>query len=284
MMRTILITGATSGLGYALAHRCAEDGVHLILHGRDPLRLASTAKSVQTGHSDVRVTTVTADLSELHQVREMADQIREINNQLDVLVNNAGIGFGKPEGSERRVTADGVELRFAVNYLAGFLLTIELLPLLRRTRGARVVNVASIGQQAIDFDDLMIERGYSGIRAYSQSKLAQIMMAMELGERLPAAEVTFNSVHPASYMPTKMVLLELGTHVDSLDEGVASVYRLVSDPELATVTGKFFDRTAPAEVDPQAYERAARHELLRQSLRLIGNCHSTRDSIEPLDI
>ena len=105
-----------------------------------------------------------------------------------------------------------------MNYLAGFLLTLELLPLLRPSAPARIVNVASIGQHPIDFDDLMLERGYSGVRAYGQSKLAQIMSGFELAGRLPAAEVTVNSLHPATYMPTKMVLDEIGHSIDSLDD------------------------------------------------------------------
>ena len=197
---------------------------------------------------------------------------------LDVFVSNAGIGSCEPDGRERRSSADGYELRFAVNYLAGFLLTLELLPLLRRSGSvglssdgsARIVNVASIGQAPLDFDDLMLERVYSGPRAYGQSKLAQIMSGFELADRLPADEVTVNSLHPATFMPTKMVLAERGHSIDSLDSGVASTRRLVSDPELAAVTGRFFDRTHEARTNPQAYDGAARAELWRRSLDLVG--------------
>ena len=167
-----------------------------------------------------------------------------------------------------RTSADGYELRFAVNYLAGFLLTLKLLPLLRRSAPARIVNVASIGQHPLDFADLMLEHGYSGTRAYGQSKLAQIMSGFELASRVPAAEVTVNSLHPATFMPTKIVLSEIGHHVDSLEEGVAATARLTSSPALAGVSGKFFDRTRPATAHPQAYDARARTELWDRSLQL----------------
>src|SRR6185312_8644666 len=167
-------------------------------------------------------------------VRRLAAEARQATNRLDVFVSNAGIGGGEPDGRSRRISADGHELRFAVNYLAGFLLTLELLPLLRRSAPARIVNVASLGQYPIDFADLMIERGYSGSRAYGQSKLAQIMSGFELARRLPATEVTVNSLHPATYMPTKMVLAEIGHTVDSIEDGLAATERLVGDAGLAT--------------------------------------------------
>jgi NAD(P)-dependent dehydrogenase (short-subunit alcohol dehydrogenase family) len=157
-----------------------------------------------------------------------------------------------------------------VNYLAGFLLTLELLPLLRASAPARIVNVASLGQHPLDFSDLMLERGYGGIRAYGQSKLAQIMSGFELASRIPGGEVTVNSLHPSTYMPTKIVLDEVGHSIDSIDEGVAATRRLVSDPALAQVTGRFFDRTREAQADAQAYDARARAELWNRSLQLTG--------------
>lgn len=269
--RTIFITGATDGLGRALAHRLAADGAALILHGRDPDRLARTADDIRDTHRVDRPRTVLADLAELAQVRRLAADVRAAADRLDVFVSNAGIGSGRPDGRTRRTSVDGYELRFAVNYLAGFLLTLELLPLLRASAPGRIVNVASLGQHPLDFDDLMIERGYSGTRAYGQSKLAQIMSGFELAGRVPAAEVTVNSLHPATFMPTKMVLAERGRHVDSLEEGVAATHRLVADDALATTTGRFFDRTREARADAQAYDASARAELWRRSLELIDH-------------
>jgi NAD(P)-dependent dehydrogenase (short-subunit alcohol dehydrogenase family) len=148
---------------------------------------------------------------------------------------------------------------------------MELLPLLRASAPARVVNVASIGQHPLDFTDLMLTRGYSGTRAYGQSKLAQIMSGFELAGRIAPGQVTFNSLHPATYMPTKMVLLERGESVDTLAEGVEATRQLASDPALAGVTGRFFDRTEEARASAQAYDPAARAQLWAQSLQLTGH-------------
>ncbi|CAO5233379.1 SDR family NAD(P)-dependent oxidoreductase [Frankia sp. AgKG'84/4] len=273
--RTVLITGATDGLGRALALRLASEGAALILHGRDADKLARTAEEIQSTHGAPRPRTVRADLAELAQVRRLSAAVAATTDRLDVLVSNAGIGSGAPDGRTRQTSADGFELRFAVNYLAGFLLTLDLLPLLRRSAPARVVNVASLGQHPLDFDDLMIEHGYSGSRAYGQSKLAQIMSGFELAEQLPAGEVTVNSLHPGTYMPTKIVLAEIGRHVDSLDDGVAATHRLAVSPDLAGTTGRFFDRTRDAAPSAQASDRAARAELRTRSLDLISRAGVT---------
>jgi NAD(P)-dependent dehydrogenase (short-subunit alcohol dehydrogenase family) len=268
--RTVFITGATDGLGRALADRLAADGATLILHGRDPDKLDRTAEDIRGTHGVPRPRTVLADLAELAQVRRLAAEVLQTTERVDVFVSNAGIGAGEPDGRTRRTSADGYELRFAVNYLAGFLLTLELLPLLHRSAPARIVNVASIGQHPIDFDDVMIERNYSGTRAYGQSKLAQIMSGFELATRLDTG-VTVNSLHPATYMPTKMVLREVGHSIDSLEEGVAATHRLVSGADVATTTGGFFDRTRETSANPQAYDSAARGELWRRSLQLVDH-------------
>jgi len=200
----------------------------------------------------------------------MTGQVLELTGRLDALVSNAGIGSGAPASKGRAVSADGYELRFAVNYLAGFALTLGLLPLLRATGGARIVNVASLGQAPIDFDDVMIEKGYSGSRAYGQSKLAQITSGFTLAGLLPAAEVTVNSLHPATYMPTKMVLQEVGHSIDTLARGEAATRRLVSDPALAGVTGRFYDRKTETRAHPAAYDPGIQQQLWKLSLDLTG--------------
>lgn len=271
-MTTILITGATDGLGRALAVHLGGEGAQLILHGRDADRLADTATEVRDAGAPTPRTMV-ADLGSLAQVRRLAAEVREATDRLDVLVSNAGIGSGRggpAELRERQTSADGYELRFAVNYLAGFLLTHELLDLVRASAPARIVYVASLGQHPLDFDDLMLERRYDGQRAYAQSKLAQIMSGFELADRLPADQVTVNSLHPSTYMPTKMVLQERGSSLDSLEQGVQATRRLVVDAELAGISGRFFDRFRDAEADAQAYDPAARAELWRRSEQLVG--------------
>jgi NAD(P)-dependent dehydrogenase (short-subunit alcohol dehydrogenase family) len=259
-MSTILITGATDGLGRALATRLAAEGHDLLLHGRDRVRLEATADAVGG-----KPRTLIADLADLAQVAALAASVLGATDRLDVLVSNAGIGSGEPDGRTRRESANGYELRFAVNYLAGFLLTEELLPLLRSTGDARVVNVASLGQAPLDFDDLMLTRGYSGGRAYGQSKLAQIMSGFELAARIP--DVFVNSLHPATYMPTKMVLQEIGRSVDDLATGVDAVHALVVG---TGVTGRFYDRRREARANAQAYDTAARALLRDRSLELVS--------------
>ncbi|MEV0566824.1 SDR family NAD(P)-dependent oxidoreductase [Dactylosporangium sp. NPDC050588] len=265
---TVMITGATDGLGRALAHRLAADGTRLVLHGRDPGKLRHTAAELRRRHDCPPPATVCADLSELAQVRRLARDVASATDRLDALVNNAGVGFGGAGERHRQLSADGHELRFAVNHLAGFDLTLRLLHLLRRAPHARIVNVASIGQHPIDFADVMLEHGYTAVRAYRQSKLAQIIAGLELAERLRGEPITVNSLHPATYMPTKMVLAGLGHSVDTLEAGTAATWRLIRLPELAGTTGRFFDRTTEARAHPTAYQQDVRTRLWRLSIDL----------------
>jgi NAD(P)-dependent dehydrogenase (short-subunit alcohol dehydrogenase family) len=267
---TALVTGSTDGLGRSVAIELAERGATVLVHGRDPERGEEAVAEIRERTGNDRVQLHLADFASLDEVRGLAEAVEASVSELHVLINNAGIGTGLPESRERQESLDGHELRFAVNYLAGFLLTERLLPLLRRSAPARLVNVASLGQHPIDFDDPMITRGYSGARAYSQSKLAQIMQAIDLAESVPAAEVTANSLHPATFMPTKMVLEERGESLDSLELGTRAVVRLAVEPELDGITGRFFDRIEEATAHPQAYDPRARAELRRLSEELVG--------------
>lgn len=270
MPKTVLVTGATNGLGRAVARALAADGWDVAVHGRDRERLGATVAEVRAAAGGGSVRAFLADLADLAQVRDLAADVRENVGRLDVLLNNAGVGFGDPRDERRETSVDGHELRFAVNHLAGFLLTLELLPLLRDSAPARIVNVASLGQAPIDFADAMLERGYGGTRAYGQSKLAQIMSGFELAERLPDASVTVNALHPGTFMPTGMVREARRPTVDTLETGVTSVVRLVTSPELDGVTGRFYDRTVEARVSDQAYDVAARRRLWDLSVELTG--------------
>ena len=213
---------------------------------------------------------VRADVADERSVDSFFDEALAHLGGLDVLVNNAGIGSGAPELTTRQQSRDGFELRFAINYLAGFRLTLGVLPLLRGSAPARVVLVASRGQHPLDFDDLQITRDYSGQRAYGQSKLAQIMFGFELAGRVPAAEVTANSLHPSSYMPTKMVMQNIGYSIDPLEQGREATARLVSDPALDGVSGRFFNVEKEARPDAQALDASARGLLWNRSLELVG--------------
>ena len=192
------------------------------------------------------------------------------HDRLDVLVNNAGIGAGKQGEMRRETSRDGYELRFAVNYLATFLIAELLLPLLKDSAPSRIVNVASAGQSPINFNDPMLERGYDGMRAYSQSKLAQIMYTFELAERLEETGVTVNALHPASLMDTKMVSEWFGYTMSSVEQGAEAVERLAISSELEGVTGRYFDGKREARADPQAYDPEARKRLWDLSVDLAG--------------
>jgi NAD(P)-dependent dehydrogenase (short-subunit alcohol dehydrogenase family) len=263
-MRTILITGATDGLGRELAHRLATSGDRVIVHGRDPERVRQS-RAYAGGTTEG----VLADLAELRQVDRLADEVLDRFDRLDVLVNNAGVGGGAP-GTGRQESGDGVELRFAVNYLAGYHLTRRLIPLLVASAPSRVVNVASAGQQAIDFDDPMLTRGYGRQRAYSQSKLAQIMFTFDLAEELAGQGVTANALHPATYMDTTMVRESGAPVMSTVGEGVAATSRLVDGlAELDGVSGRYFNGQRGSRADAQAYDLAARRRLRELSDDLV---------------
>jgi NAD(P)-dependent dehydrogenase (short-subunit alcohol dehydrogenase family) len=264
--QTILITGATDGLGRALAGDLARGGATVLVHGRDPARVTGTIDAIRAATGNERLRPYVADLSDLAQVRGLAEQVLANEPRLDVLVSNAGIGSGVPGGGARMESRDGYELRFAVNYLAGFLLTRLLLPLLRSSAPARIVNVSSLGQHAIDFGDVMLMSSYNGGRAYAQSKLAQILDTIDLAGQLDGTGVTVNALHPATYMPTKIVPSPFST----IAEGVEATRRLVDDPGLDGVTGRFFNGLREARADPQAYDPTARQRLHDLSEKLTG--------------
>ncbi len=270
--QVILVTGATDGLGRAVARELAARGATVLLHGRSAERLAATDREIREATGSDRLRSYRADFSSLASVRALARDVEQDQARLDALVNNAALGGGARR-SGRELSADGYELRFAVNYLAPFLLTRLLLPLLSRFAPARIVNVASVGQAPIDFDNVMLERGYDGMRAYSQSKLALISFTFELAEWLRSRGepgVTVNALHPASLMNTKMVYEWFGYTMSTIADGVAATLPLVVAPELDGVTGRYYDRLVEGRADRQAYDREARRRLWRLSEQLTG--------------
>jgi NAD(P)-dependent dehydrogenase (short-subunit alcohol dehydrogenase family) len=262
---TILVTGATDGLGKRVALELAAKGATVLLHGRNQERLEAALEEMRTETGSEKLRSYLADFSSLGAVRGLAERILSDEERLDVLVNNAGVIV-----PERRESEDGYERTFAVNYLAHFLLTRLLLPLLRDSAPARMVNVASAGQSPVDFDDIMLERGYDGMRAYSQSKLAQIMFTFELAERLQGTDVTVNALHPASLMDTKMVIETFGRSMSTVQEGAEATVRLATSPELEGVTGRYFDGRLEARANRQAYDAQARKRLWDLSEELCG--------------
>jgi NAD(P)-dependent dehydrogenase (short-subunit alcohol dehydrogenase family) len=267
---TVLVTGATDGLGRAVAAKLAEGGARVLLHGRDDARGRKTQDEIRADTGSERLGWYRGDLASLREVRELAERIVAEQERLDVLVNNAGIGTTLPGGGERLESEDGYELRFAVNYLAPFLLTRLLEPILVASAPARIVNVSSAGQAPIDFDDVMLERSYDGVDAYRRSKLALVMLTLDLAEKLRDRGVTANCLHPGTFMPTKMVLATGVEPVDSLETGIASTMRLVVAPELDGVSGRYYDRLGESRALAQAYDPSARERLRELSERLVG--------------
>ncbi len=268
--QTILVTGATDGLGRGVATDLAERGATVLIHGRDDRRLADTIEEIRSRTGSDKLRPYHADFVSLEQVRQLAQRVIDENERLDGLINNAGIGTAEPGNGERMESEDGYELRFAVNYLAGFLLTHLLEPLIVRSAPARIVNVSSAGQSSIDFDDVMLEGRYDGLQAYCQSKLAQVMFTIDLAEQLRDEGVTVNCLHPSTYMPTKIVRAAGVNPASSLEDGVRPTVRLIADPELDLTTGQYFDRDHESAAHSQAYDEDARRQLKELSEQLTG--------------
>jgi NAD(P)-dependent dehydrogenase (short-subunit alcohol dehydrogenase family) len=261
--KTALVTGSTDGVGRVVAQRLAAAGARVLIHGRDMDRGRHAVAEISQAGGTAEF--LVADLASLAEVRRLADAVAQREKRLDILINNAGIGTA---GTERLLSIDGHELRFAVNHLAGFLLTHRLLPLIKASAPARIVNVSSGGQQALDFDDVMLTRGFSGRRAYCQSKLAQIMFTVGLADELAGTGVIVNALHPATYMDTAMVRRAGVTPMSSVDEGAEAILNLAVSPALAETSGGYFNGLREARADRQAYDETARRRLAEISLEL----------------
>ena len=260
--KTVFITGSTDGVGRYVAERLAAEGWRTIIHGRDRARGEAVIERITQQGGEARF--LAADLSSLAEVLSLADAVQRDGDSLDVLVNNAG------SGAKRGLSADGFELRFAVNYLAGFLLTRLMLPMLASRKSARIVNVSSAGQQAIDFSDVMLTRGYSGVRAYCQSKLAQILFTFDLAKELAGQNIAVNCLHPATYMDTTMVRLSGVQPISTVEQGGAAILQLIESEALAGRSGLYFSGMQESRADRQAYDEGARLRLRALSFDLVG--------------
>ncbi len=257
---TVLVTGATSGIGLSTAQRLAAEGASVLVHGRDPARVDDVVSRLRRGG---RAEGFVADLSALAEAVKLSSEAVARFPPLDAVIANAGVGPGSP-GGKREVSRDGFELRFAVNYLAHFVLIREL-----RSHGLprrAIVAVSSAGQAPIDFDDPMLERRYDGWLAYGRSKLAQVMHTFDLAG-VPDS-VPINALHPGTYLDTSMVrqmgIAPLGT----ADDGAANIVGLLRETLDGKVTGGYFDGRRPAQPHEQALDPTARGRLreLSQSL------------------
>ena len=270
--KTILVTGSTDGVGRVVAARLAAEGANVLIHGRSQQRAEQVLREIcgaRVRPKKGMATFYQADFSSLEEVRGLAQTVLHERDRIDCLVNNAGIGSG-PDKTSRHLSKDGFELRFAVNYLAGFLLTYLLLPRLVESAPARIVNVSSLGQQAIDFNDVMLEKGYSGGRAYAQSKLAQVMFTIDLSNELDRKRVTANALHPATFMDTTMVRESGNKPATSVEEGADAIMKLIVSEELTGKSGLFFSSQHQVRANEQAYSEEARANLKALSMRLSG--------------
>ncbi len=273
---TVLVTGATGGIGRATAVGLAQMGAHLAIVGRDPERTQQAARDVQAA-GGTPVETFVADLSSQAQVRNLADQVLARIPRLDVLINNVG-GYW----STRHVTADGLERTFALNHLAPYLLTRLLLDRLLQSDGARVVTVASNAQAQgrVDFDDLQAEHSYSGARAYNQSKLANVMFTYELAQRLRGSSVTANALHPGVVSTgfgaedpgqlQRWLVPFIRPLMKDPRRGAATPVHVAVSPDLDGVTGRYFADKRPKRSSRASYDRAATTRLWDVSADLVG--------------
>jgi retinol dehydrogenase 12 len=264
-----LVTGAASGIGRATAIGLAREGATVVLVVRNAARGEQALHDLRTAVPDARAEILECDLSAQSSIRDAARRFLAGHDRLDVLVNAAGV-FVK----EKQLTGDGIELTFATNYLAYFLLTHELLPLLRTSAPARVVNVASkYGRTAIDFDDLQkLGTPYSYLRSTPQTMLARVMFTQELARRLEGTGVVANAVHPGLVArtgllqdvrgPFKWVTDRFGR---TPEQGADTVLWLATAPEAATVTGKLFYRRKEIPTPGQGSDPAARRRLWTES-------------------
>jgi len=266
--KTVLITGSTDGVGRYVATQLATAGATVLIHGRDRARAKTLSDEIKRAGGGEPVF-YQADLSSLAETQKLADAVLADHRRLDVFISNAGIG-SQNDGPARQTSADGHELRFAVNYLSGFLLAHRLLPLLKASAPSRIVNVASLGQHPIDFDDVMITKGYNGSRAYAQSKLSQIMFTIDLAEALKGSGVTVNSLHPATYMNTTMVRAGGITPMSTVEQGGEAILHLVAGDDVVNKSGLFFNGMNEAKANRQAYDAEARKRLRALSLELTG--------------
>lgn len=264
--KTVLVTGSTDGLGRALALSLAEQGAHVIVHGRNAERGRAVVEEITAGGKG-SARFHAADFASMAAVRDFADTIASEYPRLGLLVNNAGIALTGQE--PRRTSPDGYELQFAVNYLAGWILVNKLRPNLAAAAPSRIVNVASGSAHAIDFDDVMLEQPGAHARGYGQSKLAQVSMTVELAPAFAAQGITMISLHPATLMNTTMVE-GLGIPPrTTVEQGRDHVMGLITAPKLQA--GTFYSDGEPATPrDPQPSDAEARARLVALSADLTG--------------
>jgi NAD(P)-dependent dehydrogenase (short-subunit alcohol dehydrogenase family) len=273
--KTVLITGATNGIGKAAALKLAEQGAHLVIVGRNPDRVAETVAALKAQTGNPNVDSIVADLSSMAEVRKVAAAFKVNHPRLDVLINNAGGVF-----TTRQETVDGYEMTFALNHLAYFLLTNLLLDTLKASTPARIINVASAAHTGgrINFDDLNATNGYQS-SVYSDSKLANILFTYELARRLDGTGVTVNAVHPGfvstgfgqNVSGMMAVLIRLARpFMLKPEQGADTIVYLASSPEVAEINGKYWTKRKPLASSNASYDVGTQARLWAVSEQMSG--------------
>jgi NAD(P)-dependent dehydrogenase (short-subunit alcohol dehydrogenase family) len=242
--------------------------MHVLVHGRDAKRAARVVDQITESGGTARA--VLADLASLEQVRGLADRVNTDHDFITLLVNNAGIGAGRPPYRKRQLSADGHELRLAVNYLAPALLACRLIPLLKNGAPARIVNVGSVGQAPVDLTDLRMDNHYTGAEAYYRSKFALAAFTFDLAEELAGSGIVVNCVHPASLMNTHMVRESMIPPMSTVGAGANAVMHLATSPAGGTVTGCYFDGRNEAQAHRGTYDPAIRSRLRTVTAELLA--------------
>lgn len=264
--KIVLVTGATDGIGKQTALELAKLGATVLLHGRNPKRLIDAMKDIRAGAPESHLDTFVADFSSLAAVRKMALELEQKYPRLDALINNAGVFMQR-----RELSRDGYEMTFAVNHLAPFLLTHLCLPLLKAAPSARVITVSSIAhlRATLDFDNLQGEKKFDGYAAYSLSKLANVLFAVELAERLKGTRVTSNALHPG-VIATKLLEAGFAMKGAPLAEGAETPVYLASSPDVEGVTGRYFVKKRPQPYNPIVDDAEIRKRFWERSTEMVG--------------
>jgi NAD(P)-dependent dehydrogenase (short-subunit alcohol dehydrogenase family) len=274
--KTCLITGATSGLGKATALALAKKGMEVLIAGRDAERTETTAQWLKQKSGNPAVSFYLADLSSLASIRQLAAEVKRSHARLDVLVNNAGGIFAK-----REVTVDGFERTWATNHLAYFVLTQELLEPLKASRPARIVNVASIAHldAVLDFGDLQGEKNYGAMRAYSLSKLANIMFTYALARRMQGTGVTANCLHPGLVGTNfgqqggswiKWLMTAARPFLTPPGRGAKTSIYLASSPKVEGVSGNYYEKCRAIKSSALSYDTALQERLWDVTEKMAG--------------
>jgi NAD(P)-dependent dehydrogenase (short-subunit alcohol dehydrogenase family) len=272
--KVVLITGATSGMGKATARALATYGATVVVHGRDEEKAKETVETIKEETKNPAIYYIVKDFEKLGDVRLLASEFQRQFHRLDVLVNNVGAVFSK-----RQESVDGVELTLQVNYLGHFLLTNLLLDMLKASAPSRIVNISSGLHERgrIDFEDLQMNRKYSGQKAYASSKLAQVLFTYELAKRLDGSAVTCNASNPGlakthlgydAGLLTSLSKRFVDIFGKSAEKAAETTIYLATSPEVERVSGKYFEEKQEAESSEMSYNTSAAQRLWDASLRL----------------